>query len=291
MPGNILDPYRSNQYQFRQLISARLLIRLLNRNDRSISGTAPELLLTIDADRAMEILLSSEYFTIENKQVQYIIRALNGSGHRIPHETLLPFLKAMKPYIGNYPYDYEYAQALLAYANNPDEFAEQTLRTELKTENERVQEAAAEVLAILSGVSNASETVFDAVSKQGFEECLPPQQHYYAVLVYDGEVNNGGHAQYFVNSSGDRWKSAIEGLKAIGATERAKILLEAVTLFGPSGPSVENDPRSRQLARFSRQQDKALDELDRRYYACNENVEVSLAQYALEHKEHFTAQK
>jgi hypothetical protein len=111
------------------------------------------------------------------------------------------------------------------------------------------------------------------------------------VFIYDAEVNNGGHSQYFVNSSGDHWESALDGLKAIGADSRAKILEEATGLFGAAGPSADNASRHRQLAAFSGQHDRSLDELDRRYYSCNENIEALLAQYALKNKDHFGAHK
>jgi len=267
------------------------LTKLLNRDDGSVSRTAPELLLAIDTDRALPVLLSPEYFSIKNEEVHYIIRALTAAGQKISHDTLLPFLKAVKPLVNKYPHDYDYAEALKAYAHNPDASAEQIFRTELKSSKRKVQEAAAEALAVLSGVTNAREVVFDALDNQGFDELLRPQRHYYAVFIYDAEVNNGGHSQYFVNSSGDHWKSALEGLKAIGANARAKILHEATSLFGAEGPSVDSDSRHRQLARFSKQQDKSLDELDSRYYSCDENIEALLAQYALKNKEHFTAQK
>lgn len=196
------------------------LTKLLNRNDSSISGTAPELLLAIDTARAMPVLVSPEHFSIENKKVHDIIRALNAAGRKIPHHTLLPFLKASKLLVDKYPHDYAYSEALIAYAHNPDASAEETFRSELKSPTERVQEAAAEALAVLSGVANAREVVFDALENHGFAHLSTPQQHYYAVFVYDAQVNNGGHSQYFVNSSGDHWKSAIEGLKAIGADAR-----------------------------------------------------------------------
>ncbi|MEX0717236.1 MAG: DUF4375 domain-containing protein [Planctomycetaceae bacterium] len=267
------------------------LTTLLNRDDRSISGTAPELLLAIDTDRAMPVLLSPEYFTNENKEVHYILRALNASGHKVPHDTLLPFLRAAKPLIGKYPHDYDYAEALIAYAHNPDASAESTFRTELNSSNEKVQAAAAEALAVLSGIASAREVVFDALEKQGFDRLPPPQRHYYAVVIYDAEVNNGGHSQYFVNSSGDHWKSALEGLKGIGANARARILHDATALFGAGGPSTDKDFRHGQLASFSKQQDESLDNLDSRYYSCDENIEALLAQYAIENTEHFTARK
>ncbi|MDA1229767.1 MAG: DUF4375 domain-containing protein [Planctomycetota bacterium] len=267
------------------------LTMLLNRDDSSTSGKAPKLLLAIDTDRAVPVLLSPEYFTIGNANVHDIIRALNEAGIRIPHETLLPFIDATRPHIAKYPYYSMYAAALIAYAHNPNASAELTFRAELKSSNKkRVQEAAAEALAILSGVANARDLVYKAHEILGFDGLSPPLKDYYAVSMYDAEVNNGGHAQYFVNSSGDRWNEAIEGLNAIGAIRRAKILHEATALFGSDRPSRDEKRRHRQLAGFSAQQDKSLDELDRRSGVSEENIEVMLAQYAIEHAEHFVPQ-
>jgi HEAT repeat protein len=267
------------------------LTKLLNRDDSSVGGEAPKLLLDIDTGRALPVLLSPDYFTIENREVHYIIRALNASGHKIPHDKLLPFLKEVKPLIDKYPHHYEYADALIAYAHHPDAAAEQTFRAEVASANEEVGEAAAEALAILSGVTNARGVVFGALKDGGFDALSSPQKHYYAVFIYDAEVTNGGHSQYFVNSSGDHWKAAMEGLKAIGDMARAKVLHDAVVLFGVDGPSEENDARHLQLARFSSRQDKRLEELDSTYYSCKESIEVLLAQYALLHKEHFVTTK
>jgi hypothetical protein len=248
-------------------------------------------LLAIDTDCAMLVLLSPEHFTLENREVHYIIRALNEAGHKIPHDRLLPFLRAVKPLSDKYPHNYAYAAALLAYAHHPDPSAEQTLRNELDSSNKEVQRAAAEALAALFGLTDARQFVMDAEENHGFEHLSPPQQHYLAVFFYNAEVNNGGHSQYFVNSSGDHWKSALEGLKEIGAEERAGILQKATALFGAAGPSVDNDPRHRQLAAFSEEQDKAVDELDRKYYGCGENIEALLAQYTLKNREHFRAEE
>lgn len=265
------------------------MTRLLNRDDRSIGGHVPELLLSIDSARAIPILLSPEYFSIENRQVHFIIRALNKAGHRIPHDTLLPFLTAVRPLVDKYPHNYDYAEALNAYAHNPDSSAESLFRTELMSSNDKVQEAAANALAFLSGVINAREVTFGAFDKHGFDQLTRPQQLYFAVSIYDSEVNNGGHAQYFVSSSGDHWRSALEGMTEIGAVARAGILHETVSLFGSAGPSVENEPRHREIARFSRRQNKLLGELDNKYYACDEHVDALLAQYALRNQEHFVA--
>ncbi len=256
--------------------------KLIEHNDQ-----AAKTLLKIDAGRALPILLSPEVFSVENRKLFRLIRAVNESGQQIPHDVLLPFLETVKPLSDKFPHDNEYAEALRAYANNPDEGAEEMFRAELDSPKKRVKKAAAEALAKLSGVTDAREFILDAVDNLGFDGLSLPQQYYYTVFVYDAEVTNGGHAQYFVNSSGDRWKTALAGLKDVGDHCRADVLKQATALFGTDGPPEENDPRHRQLAKFSRNKDKALDELDDKYYACDENVMAMLAQYALENKEHF----
>jgi Domain of unknown function (DUF4375)/HEAT repeats len=267
------------------------LTKLLNRDDKSISGNAPKLLLAIDPSRALPVLLSPEHFTESNRQVHYILKALNEDDHKIPHDKLLPFLKAVQPLSEKYPHDYNYAEALKAYAHHPDPSAEQLFHEALKSSNDNVQEAAAEALGILSGVVNARELVFEAVDSDGFDALSAPQKHYFAVLMYDGQVNNGGHSQYFFNSPGAHWKNALEGLAAIGAIDRAKILNEAQAVFGTAGPSTDNVTRRDELAALSSKDDETLDALDSRYYACKESIETLLAKYVIKHKDHFSKPK
>lgn len=97
----------------------------------------------------------------------------------------------------------------------------------MNSANERIQEAAAEALTILAGVSQARQFVFDAEKRHGFNNLTTAQQHYLAVLMYDAEVNNGGHSQYCFNPTGNHWKLALAGLRTIGAPSRAAILQDA----------------------------------------------------------------
>lgn len=258
------------------------LTELLSRDE-----DAAQLLLKIDPDRAVPILLSPEHFTTENKRLHDILRALNRGGHKVPHNLLLPLLATQKPLINAFPHYRIYNEALIAYAKNPDAATEAALRAELQSPNQSVQLAAAEALAILAGVGKANTFVFEAVARRGFDKLTTPQQHYYAVLMYDTEVNNGGHSQYFVNSSGEHWKEAIAGLKAIGAPSRAAILQEAGALFGPEGPAVDSNTRLRQLNAMTQQQEESLSALESRYDPNAENIEILLSLFATSHREHF----
>lgn len=267
------------------------LAKLLNRDDGSVCGTAPRLLLAIDRESAIRVMLSDDYLSTSNEELHYILEAFNEVEYKIPHDKLLPLLASLEPVIGNYPHDYSFAAGLIAYSHNPDADTESYLAKRTDSKNELVAEAATEGVSIVFGVTDPSGFVFTLLDERGWDNLTKPQQHYYAVLIYNGEVNNGGHSQYFVNSSGDFHGTALEGLSAVGAKKRAAILADAVQLFGKTSPSIDSDKRHEQLARFSRGQDMQLDGLNSRYYDCDENVDVLLSSYALKNKEHFSRGK
>lgn len=261
---------------------------LLDRDDSSISGNAPQLMLAINQEQAIPIMLSEKYFTHTNEELHYIIRSFNEAGLPIPHGSLLPLIETLRPLVDEYPHDYQLATALVAYSHNPDSNSETLLSGLRDSHKERVAEAAADGLAILSGVTDPSTFIFEQLDASGWDGLTAPQKNYCAALVYNGEVNNGGHSQYFVNSSGDNHATALAGLRAIGATKRAEILSQALQLFGGSGPSVDNGTRHQQLASFTKSQDSKLDSLDSHYYKCDEKIDVLLSSYAVANKEHFS---
>lgn len=264
------------------------LVKQLDRDDRSVSGESPALLLAIDSARAIPVLLSPQYFTTQNSQLHYILRALNNQGYKVPHDKLLPLLADLKPRAEKYPHDYDYAECLIAYGRNPNAAAEKWIRVELNSANETVRRGAGEALTLFSGLSKPFDHVCELMESKGFDGLTDPQQHFYAVSIYHWEVDNGGHSQYFFNSSGDHWKSAQAGLKAIGAVKRAKILEEAASRFGPNGPSSDRMTRIMALGRLEEQGKRSFDDLDDRFYAADEDFDVLLPLYAIEFKSHFT---
>ncbi len=59
-----------------------------------------------------------------------------------------------------------------------------------------------------------------------------PQRYIYAIEAYMAEVSNGGHWQFFANSTGIVWRDALDGLKAIGADDYAAMLQSACDKMG-----------------------------------------------------------
>ena len=79
-------------------------------------------------------------------------------------------------------------------------------------------------------------TVTIYADEHGYIKSLVPFSHEQRLLVavmwYMAEVNNGGHDQFYFNSTGIVWKDALAGFKALGIDEAAKIIEESAARLG-----------------------------------------------------------
>jgi hypothetical protein len=102
------------------------------------------------------------------------------------------------------------------------------------------------------------------------------QRKILALLWYEAEVCNGGHDQFFFNSTGIVWKDAIEGMHMIGAKEIAANFQKAIDMFGGEVP-FDRDERGDMLDELSEKEDfDDFEEIDSFYY---ENDELSALMY------------
>ena len=67
---------------------------------------------------------------------------------------------------------------------------------------------------------------------------------------YLSEVNNGGHDQFYYNSTGIVWPDALNAFLAIGAEEVATIIKASVSRLG-GDPSLDREERQQQLDLFN----------------------------------------
>jgi hypothetical protein len=118
-------------------------------------------------------------------------------------------------------------------------------------------------------------------SPQEYEASLKafsrPQRLVLGLHAYIAEVNNGGHEQFYLNSSGIVWPDAIEGFTAIGVPEGALILRESAERLGGS-PSLEREERNRQL----QQRKPDFEDLDNRFDKLQGavNLDARILEYA-----------
>lgn len=88
------------------------------------------------------------------------------------------------------------------------------------------------------------------------------QRFVWAMLWYNAEICNGGHSQFYSNSTGMVWQDALLGFEVVPICEAYDILSESVRRLGGS-PSLDRDERNEQLDDMK----PNFDDLDDRYYA------------------------
>src|SRR4029453_3322319 len=105
----------------------------------------------------------------------------------------------------------------------------------------------------------------------------------------DGEVNNGGFAQFFTNATGGLIGEAIAGAERTGLHTHSAILCEAANVF-PGGKVPEDfDERNDVWDSFpERKLEDELNPLDDRWYAAEDEFLPRLERYVLrDHPEEF----
>lgn len=75
----------------------------------------------------------------------------------------------------------------------------------------------------------------------------PGQRATYAYWCYKGQVDNGGHEQFFFNSTGIVWKDYLNGCELLQAEEHREVIYHAALLFPDSNPSLNQETRRWQL--------------------------------------------
>jgi hypothetical protein len=97
------------------------------------------------------------------------------------------------------------------------------------------------------------------------------QRLIWAMLWYISEVNNGGHGQFYSNSTGMVWRDALEGFEVLGVSEIAALLLESALRMGGS-PSLDRAVREQQLEEIN----PSFDDLDDQFYKLENSSDIDL---------------
>jgi len=140
-------------------------------------------------------------------------------------------------------------------------------------------------------VSVAIEKTWDAVDFYEDEATLqrtlapatPGQRAVLAARWYEAEVSNGGHDQYFFNSTGMLWEEALAGLALLGAEQHRALLERAIALFPDQRPSKDRFERQTQLEQVD---SELLGKLDDELYALD-SLELHMLRYIEAHPDQF----
>jgi hypothetical protein len=111
-----------------------------------------------------------------------------------------------------------------------------------------------------------SEAVWAREANHGFSSLTEPEQTFLCVWSLEAEVNNGGFAQFFANSSGDYASATPGALQRVGAPEMAALVVRAMEVFGGSGPPADRESRERAMDKLPGSAAEAWSTLDDEFY-------------------------
>jgi len=245
------------------------------------------LLLDIDRTRATELFLSERVFAPNAPSLHEVLEALADRQIRVSRDRLLALIAELEKDEMKYPKTYALGESLRLLGQHKIADDRAFLEKRTGSSESRVAEGAAAGLVASFGLEGFEQRIWDAESAIGFFRLKPPQKSYLAVLMLDGEVNNGGLSQYFFNSSGGNWRDALAGLEAMGAAGQLAVFREAIAKFGKDGPSQDRALRQEQLAKLTRRDDALFDALDNRYYESKDSIEVLAKRYVLRNADAF----
>ena len=85
-----------------------------------------------------------------------------------------------------------------------------------------------------SDLSNDPYSIWNAfveiLATEEYEELTEVQKTAQLVFLYDAEVQNGGHLQYFLNSAGQRASETVEALSLLKLNCQKAVLSGAISL-------------------------------------------------------------
>lgn len=248
---------------------------------------AADMLYRLDAERAKKYFLSPEVFMAGSPILHEILETLAKAKVHVPRERLLRLIETLEATDLKYPQNYALGEALRLVGQHQHNEDSSLLRNFTTHADEYVAQGAAAGLLCLFDLDGFERKILDKEKQAGFGALSEHQKYYSAVFMCDAEINNGGLAQHFVNSSGDYWREALAGFEAMGFREKFGALKEAIALFGDNGPSSNRSVRQDQLSKLYRKSDAIFEALDSRYYDSSEVVEVLTARFVLENPESF----
>jgi uncharacterized protein DUF4375/HEAT repeat protein len=214
----------------------------------SVCDSIPQILLQLNRDRAIERLLRPDLFTAQFEPAWRILQAFDEESVRVPRPRLLTLIDeaSTEPIESPMGSILEGALSLLGEHRMEEDLP--TLERLVDHANEDVSRGAIKGLYKYHRYFDVIRDPWEVVQSDGWDALTEAEKHSWAIRELDGEVNNGGFAQYYFNSSGNHWQDALSGLAAIGAEKHHQLVAATVERFGTDPPSSKRDIRNAQLA-------------------------------------------
>jgi hypothetical protein len=245
-------------------------------------------LLVLDRTRAIELLTSSQYMVAGSTALRMILSSLREADVIVNEGQLLGLASALECMEMDNRNNSALAEVyrLLGRCNSAD--AEAALQRGAASSSADVREGVAKARLTREGIDCPFEFAGNRWDEGGWESLSAPQRHVMAVRILIDQVNNGGISQFLINSSGRRWREAIEGFKAMGCSRDAEMFQQVADMFGPAGPSVDDDTRHKKLSELLPDDgDGPFEPLEKEFYEDRGGRVARLLEYALANAEHF----
>ena len=244
-------------------------------------------MLRADRSRALSIITSDPVWRFSNPSLVPILRALLKERVDIPPQALAQLDHELGEPNGDRRREEVIGLLLNAQARQRIRGVEARITRYLDAGSTLIQHYAAEAFAAINGVIDPLAHTSNLIDARGWDRMTEPQQFLHAVYGLEGEVNNGGFSQYFFNSAGDFWRTALAGLRAMNVNTTFELLQKAVDFFGPDGPSADRDERQEQLSKIIDEREADLHALDDEFFKDEDQRYVRLLLYAAKNAEHF----
>lgn len=248
-----------------------------------VCDSIPLVLLGLDRERAIEWLLRPDLFTAKFEPAWRILEAFEEKSVSIPRSRLL----ALMDEASTEPTDPRILGGTLSLLGRHR--MEEDLSTLERWSGDSNEYASGGAIKGLYAYHRFHEIIRDpreVIETQGWDRLTVAEKHICAIEGLDAQVNNGGFVQYYFNSTGDRWRDALNGLAAIGATKRHEAMSATIAKFGKVGPSPDRDRRMSELSRIEHKQEDPFSEQDKVWYdAKSEHLEPLMFRYNLANME------
>lgn len=132
--------------------------------------------------------------------------------------------------------------------------------------------------------------VFPRYDRDGFAALSAAEQVAYCIDSLEREVNNGGFAQFFENSSGDTTLETIAALEAIDAPALAELLRRAVAIFPDQVVPTDRETRLALIDGFPPSARSTWHALDGEFYDMAVDLPSLLRPYVLANQDGFRSE-
>jgi len=123
------------------------------------------------------------------------------------------------------------------------------------------------------------DPVWEKYQAKGFDALSELEQLIFCIWWLEGEVNNGGFHQFFLNSWGDYCLETLSALEKIGADKTKELLERACNVAFNGLPPGDRDQRLDVLDGLSESVLEELYSLDKKFYDYEDNIEELVNRY------------